>query len=53
MRSNYMWASDYPHLDSTMAEFAHGHPRRTFAHVPEETVKKIVYGNVAKLYQLG
>lgn len=49
--SNYMWASDYPHLDSTWPN-SRAVIKENFAQVAEETVEKIVYGNVARLYQL-
>ncbi len=49
---NLMWASDFPHSDSTWP-----HSRevveRDFAGVPEEDVRKIVRDNCAELYGLG
>ena len=46
---NYMWASDFPHTDSTWP-----HSREVIAHnfagVPEEVTRKIVCDNAAKLY---
>jgi len=50
--SNYMWASDYPHLDSTWPN-SRKVIEENFATVPEETVRKIVYENVTRLYRLG
>jgi predicted TIM-barrel fold metal-dependent hydrolase len=45
----YMWASDFPHTDSTWP-----HSREViktdFAGVPEDVTRKIVYENAAKLY---
>ncbi len=45
----YMWASDFPHTDST---WPHSQEviRRDFAGVPEEVTRKIVCDNAAKLY---
>jgi len=46
---NYMWASDFPHTDSTWP-----HSRevieRNFAGVPKKVMRKITCGNAAKLY---
>jgi predicted TIM-barrel fold metal-dependent hydrolase len=46
---NYMWASDFPHTDSTWP-----HSRKVikqdFEGVPEEVTRKIVCDNAAKLY---
>jgi predicted TIM-barrel fold metal-dependent hydrolase len=46
---NYMWASDFPHSDSTWP-----HSRevveRDFAGVPEEVTRKIVFDNAVRLY---
>jgi predicted TIM-barrel fold metal-dependent hydrolase len=50
--SNYMWASDYPHLDSTWPN-SRKVIEQNFADVPMETRKRIVYENAARLYQLG
>jgi predicted TIM-barrel fold metal-dependent hydrolase len=48
---NYMWASDFPHADSTWP-----HSReviaRDFAGVPEAVTQKIVFDNCAKLYHI-
>jgi predicted TIM-barrel fold metal-dependent hydrolase len=45
----YMWASDFPHTDST---WPHSQDviRRDFAGVPEEVTRKIVCANAAQLY---
>jgi len=45
----YMWASDFPHTDST---WPHSQEviRRDFAGVPEEVTRKIVCDNAAQLY---
>ena len=44
-----MWASDFPHTDTTWP-----HSRkvieRDFANVPAHITRKIVYENAAKLY---
>jgi predicted TIM-barrel fold metal-dependent hydrolase len=50
--SNYMWASDYPHLDSTWPN-SRQVIEKNFADVPTENVTKIVYENAARLYRLG
>jgi predicted TIM-barrel fold metal-dependent hydrolase len=47
--ANYMWASDFPHTDSTWPE-SHKVVERDFAGVPEEIRRKIVYDNAATLY---
>jgi len=48
---NYMWASDFPHADSTWP-----HSReviaRDFDGVPEEVMRKIVFDNCARLYHM-
>ena len=46
-----MWASDYPHGDSTWPD-SRATIERNFAGVAPDTVKKITYGNVAELYGL-
>lgn len=48
---NFMWASDYPHTDSTFPESRKA-IRENFASIPPEVARKIVYSNVCKLYQL-
>jgi predicted TIM-barrel fold metal-dependent hydrolase len=47
-----MWASDYPHLDSTWPN-SRQVIEKNFADVPTENVTKIVYENAARLYRLG
>jgi len=48
---NYMWASDFPHSDSTFPD-SHAWIDRSFAAVPAEVRRKIVYENVARLYRM-
>ena len=47
----YMWASDYPHTDST---FPHSREviERDFAQVSDSIKRKIVCDNAAKLYRV-
>jgi predicted TIM-barrel fold metal-dependent hydrolase len=47
--ANYMWASDFPHTDSTWPD-SHKVVERDFAGVPEDVRQKIVYDNAATLY---
>lgn len=49
---NYMWASDFPHSDST---WPHSREviKKDFAEVPEDVTKKIVFENAARLYHIG
>jgi predicted TIM-barrel fold metal-dependent hydrolase len=49
--NNYMWASDFPHTDSTWPN-SRKVIERDFAGVPEEVTRKIVYENAARLYRL-
>ena len=42
--SNYMWASDFPHTDSTWPE-SRKVVERDFAGVPEDVKRKIVFDN--------
>lgn len=49
--NNYMWASDFPHQDSTWPE-SRKVIDRDFASVPQETTRKIVFDNAAKLYRI-
>ena len=46
---NYMWASDFPHSDST---WPHSREviKAAFAQVPEEATRKMVFTNAAALY---
>jgi predicted TIM-barrel fold metal-dependent hydrolase len=46
---NFMWASDYPHTDSTWPE-SRKVIDQNFASIPEPVVRKIVYNNVQRLY---
>ena len=48
---NYMWASDFPHTDSTFPN-SHGWIDENFAKVPGAVREKIVYGNAAALYRM-
>ena len=48
---NYMWASDFPHSDSTFPE-SHAFIERNFAGVPEDVRRHIVYDNAVHLYQM-
>jgi uncharacterized protein len=49
---NFMWASDFPHTDSTWP-----HSRQvidtSFQRVPEGITRKIVFDNANKLYRMG
>jgi predicted TIM-barrel fold metal-dependent hydrolase len=47
-----MWASDFPHSDSTWPR-SREVINTDFARVPEEVTRKIVFENAAKLYHLG
>ena len=49
---NYMWASDFPHSDSTWPRLQEV-IKADFAKVPEDVTRKIVFENAAKLYHLG
>ncbi|MGO9058384.1 MAG: amidohydrolase family protein [Candidatus Binataceae bacterium] len=46
---NYMWASDFPHPDSTFPD-SHKVIEKDFEGVPEEVKKKMVFDNVRRLY---
>jgi predicted TIM-barrel fold metal-dependent hydrolase len=46
---NYMWASDFPHSDSTFPE-SHAFIERNFSGVPDAVRKNIVYDNAVRLY---
>jgi predicted TIM-barrel fold metal-dependent hydrolase len=48
---NFMWASDFPHTDSTWPE-SRQWIAKDFAGVPEEVTKKIVFDNAVKLYRM-
>jgi predicted TIM-barrel fold metal-dependent hydrolase len=49
---NIMWASDYPHTDSTWPR-SRQYLADILAHIPEDAQRKIVNENAARLYQLG
>ncbi len=49
--TNYMWASDFPHSDSTWPE-SRKVVERDFAGVPEDVKRKIVFENAAILYHI-
>jgi predicted TIM-barrel fold metal-dependent hydrolase len=49
--TNYMWASDFPHTDSTWPE-SRKVVERDFAGVPEDVKRKIVFENAAHLYNI-
>ena len=49
--TNYMWASDFPHTDSTWPE-SRKVVERDFAGVPEDVRRKIVFENADKLYHI-
>jgi len=46
---NYMWASDFPHSDSTFPD-SHSFIERNFAGVPDAVRRKIIYDNAVRLY---
>lgn len=48
---NLLWASDYPHPDSIWPN-SRQTIERTMGHLPPETIRKLTYGNAAKLYGL-
>src|SRR5579864_1629015 len=50
--SNYMWASDFPHTDSTWPN-SRKVIEKDFAGVPEDVTRKIVFENAAALYRVG
>jgi predicted TIM-barrel fold metal-dependent hydrolase len=49
--ANYMWASDFPHTDSTWPE-SRKVVARDFAGVPDDVTRKIVFENAVKLYHI-
>jgi predicted TIM-barrel fold metal-dependent hydrolase len=49
--NNYMWASDFPHTDSTWPE-SRQWIAKNFAGVPEEVTRKIAFENAVKLYRM-
>jgi predicted TIM-barrel fold metal-dependent hydrolase len=48
---NYMWASDFPHADSTWPDSLQV-IKKDFAGVPEDVTQKIIYENACKLYRI-
>lgn len=48
---NLLWASDYPHPDSVWP-FSRETIERQMRGLPHETIRKLTYGNAAKLYGL-
>jgi len=49
--TNYMWASDFPHTDSTWPE-SRKVVERDFAGVPDDVTRKIVFENAVALYHI-
>jgi predicted TIM-barrel fold metal-dependent hydrolase len=49
--SNYMWASDFPHTDSTWPQ-SRQVVERDFAGVPDDVKRRIVFENAAGLYHI-
>jgi predicted TIM-barrel fold metal-dependent hydrolase len=49
---NYMWASDFPHADSTFPNSLKTIDEN-FAGVPSEVTRKIVFENANRLYDMG
>lgn len=49
--NNYMWASDFPHTDSTWPE-SRQWIAKDFTGVPDEVTRKIVFDNAVKLYRM-
>jgi predicted TIM-barrel fold metal-dependent hydrolase len=48
---NIMWESDYPHITSTYPN-SWEHVERSLKGVPEDERKKLLYGNMMRLYRL-
>ena len=48
---NYMWASDFPHPDSTFPD-SHKVIAKDFEGVPAEVQQKMVFDNVRRLYEI-
>ena len=48
---NYMWASDFPHADSTFPD-SRRVVAENFATVPDEVTRKIVHDTAARLYAI-
>jgi predicted TIM-barrel fold metal-dependent hydrolase len=49
--SNFMWASDFPHTDSTWPNSLKV-IEQDFQGVPSDVTRKIICDNAAKLYQI-
>lgn len=49
--TNYMWASDFPHTDSTWPGSRKA-VERDFAGVPDDVTRKIVFKNAVALYHI-
>jgi predicted TIM-barrel fold metal-dependent hydrolase len=49
---NYMWASDFPHSDSTFPN-SQKVIRENFAGVPAAIINRIVFENANRLYDMG
>jgi predicted TIM-barrel fold metal-dependent hydrolase len=49
---NIMWASDYPHSDSTWPR-SRQYLAGVLQGIPEEAQRKVIHDNAARLYQLG
>ena len=50
-RENYMWASDFPHSDSTFPE-SRQWIEKNFAGVPADVKRRIVHDNAVELYRM-
>ncbi len=50
--NNYMWASDFPHTDSTWPN-SRTRNRQGFQRVPENVTTRIVFDNANQLYRMG
>lgn len=48
---NYMWASDFPHTDSTWPHSLEV-IKKDFARVPDDVTQKIVFDNAKRLYRM-
>jgi predicted TIM-barrel fold metal-dependent hydrolase len=48
---NLLWASDYPHPDSIWPN-SRAAIDRQMGHLPDDVVRKLTFGNAAKLYGL-
>jgi predicted TIM-barrel fold metal-dependent hydrolase len=50
-RDNYMWASDFPHSDSTFPE-SRQWIEKNFAGVPADVKRRILHDNAVRLYRM-